>query len=118
MAKGIDYRNIFSKNESTNLVEGEELIKAELLLLMSMPKYSLFFGNKMGLDLEKYLGVTNKSAAFNLIRADIEELFSKYRRAKLVSLEMEFDDKNLAIIINITVAINNRLVTVPVTLSN
>lgn len=118
MAKGIDYRNIFNDNRATQIVEGEELIQAELYLLLNFPKYSLFFGNNMGLDLEKYLNITNKTAAFNLIRADLEEFFAKYRRVQLVNLELEFDNSNLAININLTVSYNSRLMSIPLTLSN
>ena len=70
MIRGIDYRNI-SSNGQTQLKSGMELIEAELNMLFSIPKHSLFFGNNIGIDLEKYLSLSNKTAAFNLVRSEI-----------------------------------------------
>jgi hypothetical protein len=103
MIIGVDYKNIVNNSKGANLEFGAQMIAAELELLLGLKQYSLFFGNNMGLDLEKYLGLTNRTATFNLIKADIEELFSKYRRAKLKKLEMDFDGANSRVIINVTV---------------
>jgi len=104
MATGVKYNDIFSSNsKSTKLVSGVSLIKEELALLINFPKYGLFFGNEMGIDLEKYLYLQNKIATFNLIKADIEDLFKKYGRAQITKIEMSFDESNSAIIINVEV---------------
>ena len=118
---GVDYRNIIDKvkNENTNEVEtpfgttklvyGTNLIAAELSMLLTMPKNSLFFGNDIGLDLEQYQYVTNNSALFNLIKRDIENLFYKYGRAQLREVLIRFNTDINEIEIEITAAPNNSL---------
>lgn len=121
MIAGVDYKNIFNNSKAANIELGVNMIAAELELLLSFKKYSLFFGNNMGLDLEKYLGLTNRTATFNLIKADIEELFAKYRRVRLRRLEMEFDGSSNAIIINVTVTMVGNAVneiTIPLRVQN
>lgn len=119
MPIGVDYRQIIdTQNKVTKLKRNEELILAELSLLLNLEKGSLFFGNNMGLDLSKYLHLTNKLAIFNLVRADIEDFFKSYRRATLVNIEINFDDKELKLIINLTINIAGRLSTLPLSVSN
>lgn len=114
MARGIDYRNIINKNlNRTEIKEGVDLVVAELSLLLNFEKNSLFFGNNMGLDLTKYLTLTNKAATFNLIKAEIERVFNKYNRAILERVEMTFNDAELAVIINLTVRVDNQLINLP-----
>lgn len=121
MITGVDYKRIFNNSKGANLEFGVEMIAAELELLLGFKKYSLFFGNEMGLDLEKYLGLTNRTATFNLIKADIEELFAKYRRVKLRRIEMDFDGSSNSIIINVTVTMAGNSfneITIPLRVQN
>lgn len=98
MATGVDFRGIFSDTSGkTVTISGPELIEAELSLLLNFRKYSLFFGNEMGLDLEKYIGLSNRAAIFNLIKAEIENLFAKYKRAYVKKIEMKFSKETNAI---------------------
>lgn len=106
MIIGVDYRLLFDDKKAAKLKKGIEMIEAELTLLLNFKKYSLFFGNEMGLDLEKYLGLTNRTATFNLIRSDIEDLFRKYRRVKLKKIEMSFNDSNNSILIDVIVSMS------------
>lgn len=121
MIVGVDYKDIFNNSKGTRLKIGVEMIRAELELLLNFKKYSLFFGNEMGLDLEKYLGLRNRTATFNLIKSDIEEMFAKYRRVKLKKVEMSFNESKNEVIINVTVAMagqkyNN--ITIPIKVQN
>lgn len=112
MAVGVDYRNIF-ENGKVKLVERDELIKAELGMLFSMPKNSLFFGNNIGLDLSKYLQLSNNQAVFNLIKKDIEKVLESYRKVRPVNIEMLFNTNSGDLTINLTVSpVNsNRIIT-------
>lgn len=104
MSVGTKYNELFNENSlATKTISGIEVIKEELKMLINFPKYSLFFGNDIGLDLEKYLYLTNRMATFNLIRADIEAMFEKYGRARLSKIEMRFDNTSNAVIIDIEV---------------
>lgn len=122
MIIGVDYKNIFNvEKPETNLTRGIEMIKAELELLLNFKKYSLFFGNNMGLDLEKYLYLTNRTATFNLIRSDIETLFRKYKRVTLKKVEMKFDDGANSITINVEVSYDKagrNNITIPIRVQN
>lgn len=111
MVSGVNYLNIFNEDGSTKLITGADLVMAELSLLFKMDKYSLFFGNNMGLDLEKYLYTNNKVATFNLIKSDIEAFFATYPKAILKRLEIQFDKLGKAII-NLTLNVNGSLVNV------
>lgn len=101
---GIDFENITASQGNTALIAGIELIAKELKMLLNFPKYSLFFGNNMGLDLEKYMFLKNKQATFNLIKSDIEQLFAKYKRAYLKQIDMTFDNADNALMIDLTVS--------------
>jgi len=104
MIVGVDYTDILDNAKAAKLKSGIEMIRKEIELLINFKKYSLFFGNNMGLDLEKYLYLTNRTATFNLIKSDIEALFAKYKRVKLRRLEMSFDDDRNGVTINVTVS--------------
>lgn len=106
MIVGIDHKQLLDNAKAAKLKFGVEMIRSEIELLLNFKKYSLFFGNNMGLDLEKYLHLTNTTATFNLIKSDIEELFAKYRRVKLRRIEMSFDDDNMGVTINVTVSMS------------
>lgn len=107
MPIGTSYSDLFSITDTgakaVKLVSGLDLIKEELSILLNFQKYSLFFGNNMGLDCEKYLHLMNKFATYNLIRSDIDELFRKYGRARITKVEMTFDETNNQLIIDLTV---------------
>jgi phage baseplate assembly protein W len=122
MITGVDYTNIFSsESPETKLTQGLDMIKQELTLLLNFRKHSLFFGNNMGLDLEKYLYLTNKTATFNLIRSEIEALFRKYRRVTLKKIEIKFEDYKNAIVINVEVSydrIGRSNITIPIRIQN
>lgn len=96
MAVGIDYKDILNINNEqgteylVKLKTGPELVAAELNLLFSIDKYSLFFGNNIGLDLGRFLYTENKLATFNMIRYTIENFFSTYSKADLIKLEIQF----------------------------
>jgi hypothetical protein len=119
--RGVDYRDIFDDSvSSTKLITGASLVASELRLLMNMKKYTLFFGNEMGLDCEKYIGLTNRVATFNLIRSEIETLFKKYKRASIRKIDMSFNEETNSIDILMTVflvANPNRTFTVPFSIS-
>ena len=108
MINGVSYKNLFSPNAgNTNILSGINMIKEELELLLTFKKYGLFFGNNMGLGCEKYLFLGNKLATFNLVKADIEELFRKYTRATLLKTEVTFSSSTNTLIINLIVAVNS-----------
>jgi hypothetical protein len=107
MATGTKYYELFDTNsKSTKLISGSALIAEEIRILVSIQKYSLFFGNNIGLGVNKYLFLSNKLATFNLIKADIEKLFSKYKRAQLLKTEMVFDELTNTLVITLTVTTN------------
>lgn len=119
MPIGVDYREIIDKdNKITKLKRDEELVLAELSLLLNLDKHSLFFGNNMGLDLSKYLHLTNKLAVFNLVKSDIEEFFKTYRRARLVNISIKFDSIESKLIIDLVIDIAGTLATLPLSVSN
>jgi hypothetical protein len=119
MPTGVDYRDIVNtKTKETRLIGTEELVLAELSLLLNMDKHTLFFGNNMGLDLSKYLHLTNKVAVFNLVRADIEDFFKVYRRATLVDISMRFDESRLKLVIDLTLNIAGNITRLPLEISN
>lgn len=121
--KGTNYKDIFNQEtNSTNLLSGTALIRNELEFLLSFKKYSLFFGNNMGLDCEKYLGLSNRVATFNLIKSDIEDLFRKYKRAIIKNIKMVFNDDDNSIRIDITAVLSRQgkdsIINIPLVLSN
>jgi len=114
---------IYSKitaDGKTYLASGSELVASELSLLLNFQKYSLFFGNNMGVDLEKYLHLNNKQAIFNLIKSDIEILFSKYGKAYLKKIDMIFNtDSSLEITLTVSMDIYGRnTIMIPLNVSN
>ena len=113
MAVGVGYKNIFDGNGKIRFIERDELIKEELEMLLTFPKNSLFFGNNMGLDLNKYLQLSNNQAVFNLIKKDIEKVLENYRKVRPVNIEMLFNPNSGNLTINLTVSpVNsNRLIT-------
>lgn len=89
---GTPFKEIFNKDDkASNLISGAELIKSELEFLLTIEKHSLFFGNDLGIDLDRYLYLLNKTATFNLIKSDLEELFAKYNRVYLIKVDMSFE---------------------------
>jgi len=104
MIIGVDYRDMFDSAKATRLKRDTEMILAELNLLLNMEKYSLFFGNNMGLDCEKYLNLTNKTAIFNLVKSEIEGLFIKYKRAIINKIEISFEDESSSLVVNLYVS--------------
>lgn len=103
MPTGVNSKALF-RNKTTNYLSGIDLIKSELETLLSIQKFSLFFGNNIGLGPEKYLGLSSRTATFNLIKREIEVFFSKYNRVKLVGIEMSFDNSKSELIINLKLA--------------
>lgn len=103
MNKGIDYKYIFTPNGKTNIVTGAELVQRELELLFSIGKHELFFGNDIGFDAERFLGLTNQEATFNLIKAEIEDLFGKYGKANLNKVTMTFVGGENRVVIDLDV---------------
>lgn len=105
MALGIDYKEIFGSQttgkKAVILKSGTDLVKAELEALLNFKKHSLFFGNDIGLDCEKYLNLTNKVAIFNLISEEIEKLIAKYKRVVLNEIKIAFSKSENAV--NITI---------------
>lgn len=121
MIIGVDYKQIYDEKGATALKTGIDMIATEIELLLNFKKYSLFFGNNMGLDLEKYLGLTNRLATFNLIKSDIQDLFRKYRRVKLKTIEITFNKENNEVLINVTVSMsgtNFNNITIPFKVQN
>ena len=121
MTIGVDYKRMFNSSKATRTVSSAELVAAELNLLLNFKKYSLFFGNEMGLDLEKYISLTNRTAPFNLIKSDIEHLFRKYRRANLKKIEMQFNGESNEIQIDLTVSVGkygNNTLNIPLLVTN
>lgn len=122
MANGTDYTSLFNSiTKTTNIISGTDLIKRELELLFNFQKYTLFFGNNMGLDLAKYLSLTNRTATFNLIKADIEDTLAKYGKVKPVQIDIAFDEDENKILINLIVSLlsgGNQLITVPLSIAN
>jgi hypothetical protein len=116
MAVGVNYLDIFDNNDNIKLISGVDLVIAELQLLFTLEKYSLFFGNEMGLDLDKYIYTNNKLATFNLIRSDIEKFFKRYSKAALKKLEMKFDKTGM-VTIDIYIDVGGVLASTSVTLS-
>lgn len=118
---GVNYKNIINKlTGKTNLISNIELIRQELELLFNIEKYSLFFGNEIGVDLSKYLHLTNRTATFNLIKTEIEVALRKYGKVVPVSIDMRFDDSTNTIVIDLVVspiANRNTTITVPITVS-
>ena len=103
------------ETKTFELSSGVSLIAEELGFLFSIPKYSLFFGNNIGVDLEKYLHLGLKSATFNLIKNEILNLFLKYERAKLTTITMRLDaDNNLIITADIIVDRQYATIDIPV----
>lgn len=103
MPVGTIMTNLFN-GKSVNYISGVEVIKEEVKFLIGFQKYSLFFGNNIGLGPEKFLHLTDRLATYNLIKEEIEKLFSSYRRAKLLEVRMEFNESTSAVVITLTLA--------------
>lgn len=102
---------------STKLTQGAKLIQSELTFLAQTRKHSLFFGNDLGLDLERYLYLLNNQATFNLIKDEIEVLFNKYKKVYLQRIDMRFNDMQRSLSINVEVSMDpdgNNLITIPI----
>lgn len=112
---GVSYKEI-NKNNATVLKSGVSLIADELEMLLNLPKYSFFFGNNMGLDLEKYLYLRNKNAVYNLVRDDIMEVLRKYDKVILRELAVVFRESALYIVLTVQVKSTGDLINVPITL--
>jgi hypothetical protein len=105
MAVGTQYNELFNvASKATKTIRSTDLIKAELEVLLGFTKYSLFFGNNMGLDLEKYLHLTNRLATFNLVRSEIEKTLMKYGRVNLLKLDITFNKENNTLDIDMTLS--------------
>ena len=108
MPTGTNRESIYNETtKATNTVSSLDLIKQEVELLLSFKKYSLFFGNEMGLSPEKYLGLRNRTATFNLIKSELEALFYRYKRVRIKEIQMAFDDVESKITIDLTLTMNN-----------
>lgn len=105
MATGTNTYQLFdTKSKATKTLSGINLIKQEVEFLLGHIKYSLFFGNNMGFSAERFLSLRNRIATFNLIRAELEKLFSKYKRASIRTIEMSFDQTTNTIVVDLTLA--------------
>ena len=108
MPTGTNVKKLFNESTgTTNTVSSIDLIKQEVEFLLGFQKYSLFFGNNMGFSPQKYLGLRNRIATYNLIKSDLVDLFAKYKRAKIQSLDITFDEQNSRLIIDLTLTTNN-----------
>lgn len=115
---GISHREIQGINGTTKMQTGSPLIRDELYLLLNFKKYGLFFGNNLGLDLEKYLYLTNKEAIFHLVRDDITELLRKYGKVSLREMSMEFrEDSTLQITLVVVTRDTGELIELPFNVS-
>lgn len=113
MKFGVDYKEL-NKDNKTPIKYGLDLVQSELELLIGMSKYDLFFGNGLGLNLEKYLHLTNKTAIIHLIKDDIAEMLRTYNKASLRELRIEFEnDTKLKITILVFVKEAGQLLEVP-----
>lgn len=86
---------------STDLHSGASLVQSELNFLLTTKKHTLFFGNDLGMDLERYLHLLNTEATFNLIKDELELLFQKYGKVYLQRIDMEVTQNTKGININI-----------------
>lgn len=105
MNLGISYKQL-NKNNTTPILHGVDLIKDELVLLLNTKKYDLYFNGNLGLDLEKYLYLSNTEATFHLIKEDIKDLLLKYGKAQLKELTIHFKGQG-TLYITLLVLINN-----------
>lgn len=112
---GLSHKQI-NRNGATVLSSGAELIAHELELLLNMPKHSLFFGSDLGLDLEKYLFLSNKQAMHHLIRDDILKVLEQYGKVDLVRLTTAFQGSTLIITLVVRVKTTQQAITIPLTL--
>ena len=104
MAIGTNYKELINTDSNeTQLIKGLDVIKMELEVLLGFERYTLFFGNNMGLDANRFLQLRNPLATFNLIKAEIEKLIVKYNRVRLVKTEMIFKEDTSTLEINLTV---------------
>lgn len=110
---GVTFKQIFSKGETeagrltapeTILASGAKLIQSELQFLLETERYSMFFGNGIGADLDKYTYLMNNRATYNLIRDELEKLFAKYKKAYLQKITMNFNNAEKRLYININVS--------------
>lgn len=105
MPVGTDIKNLFSdSSHKTNTVSGIDLIKQEVEFLLLFQKYSLFFGNEIGFSPEKYLSLRNREATFNLIRSELQKVFSKYKRAVIKEISMSFEEGTSKLVVDLTLA--------------
>jgi hypothetical protein len=105
MPTGTNIKDLFNTSSgATKLLSNVDLIKQEVEFLLSFQKYSLFFGNELGLGAEKFLNLRNREATFNLIRSEIQKLFTKYRRVKIRNISMAFSRTESKITIDLTLS--------------
>lgn len=111
---GITYKDINSNN-ATVLKTGVDLIRDELTLLLNMPKHSLFFGNNIGIDLERYLYLRNRKAVYHLIRDDIIDTLNKYGKVVLERLSIVFrETSTLEILLHVIVRATRETIVIPI----
>jgi hypothetical protein len=104
MARGTKFNDLIKPaSGETKIIRGLDVIKEELEILLGFEKYSLFFGNNIGLDARRFLYLPNKLATFNLIKSEIEVLITKYNRVRLIKTEMNFNKTTSTLEVNITV---------------
>lgn len=115
MNYGVSYKQM-NLNGGTPVSFGAKLIADELEFYLTMPKYSLFFGNEMGLDLEKYLFLPNKTATFHLIKSEIENALSNYNKVILQEITMVFEETKLIIDLRVLVKSTGESFTLPLLL--
>lgn len=95
MATGTKHNELFdTSSKSVKLIRGNDLIKSELEFLLGFQRYTLFFGNKMGLDADRFLHLNNDLATFNLVKSEVEKVLAKYGRVNIISIEMRFNKQN------------------------
>jgi len=105
MAIGTQYNLLIDASSAkTKLIRGMELLKYELEVLLGFDKYTLFFGNNIGLNANQFLHLPNNLATFNLVKAQIEKLLLKYGRVKLVKTEMTFNKENSTLEVTLMLA--------------
>lgn len=117
MRTGVIYNEI-NTNNSTAIRSGATLIAKELELLLNMSKHDLFFGNNMGIDLERYLYLRNRQATYHLIRDDIVDLLRKYGKVNLRELSIVFKSGTLEIYLTVEVKSTLEVFTVPLILKS
>lgn len=113
---GVRFDKIFNTRSNTEgeviaetqLVSGAKLIQSEIEFLLKTEKHTMFFGNNLGADLNKYLHLLNNQATYNLIKSELEDMFIRYRKVYLQKMSMNFNNLNKTLEINIEVSLDSR----------